>query len=179
MYPHINTPAGHERSNALIKGDGALSLAPATAITLRKERLMMRRTANLGIRRRLLVTGAALVTIGGVITMAAPVTANAAPLSCVFTSGTAGTEYRSQPIDGTIFTKQSDSCKDFNVGSVGTTGYYTGWLFHSATDRWAACSAGAVLITKGGPYHVLCSGVLAGTPMIATSSGHYSLTAEY
>jgi hypothetical protein len=141
---------------------------------------MARKATNIGIGRKLLVTGAALVTVGGVITMAAPVTANAAPLAnCgVSSSGTAGADQRSQPVDGTIFTKQSDSCHDFNVRANSTSADYVGWIFHSSTGRWSSCAKGDVFIAKG-TFEALCTDVGAGTPMIATAAGHYSITAEY
>jgi hypothetical protein len=138
--------------------------------------------ANRMIGRKFGVTSAALVTAAGIVTFAAPtfaapVAANAA--SCTIKSGTSATDVRGAPADGTIFIKGS-VCSDFQLTKVGTTGYYTGWLYNTVTGRWGSCSEGAVHITKGvsGDY-ILCSGVKSGTSMAVTSAGHYSVTAEY
>lgn len=150
---------------------------------------MARAVKTHGLARKLAVTGAALVTIGGFAAVAVPMAANAAtnaPLTCVFSNGSTSNLATGvngvHPTGGTIWTKPSNTtCVDLNVTSVSATDHYEGWLENSSTGKWAPCSKGFVLINKGsGQDVVLCSGVKATTQMavVQESSTKRSITVE-
>jgi hypothetical protein len=150
---------------------------------------MARAAKTRGLARRLMVSGAALVTVGGFVAVAVPAAANAAsaePFTCVFKNGTTSNLATGgngvHPTGGTIFTKPSNTtCADLNVTSVSATDHYEGWLENSSTGKWAPCSKGFVLINKGsGQDVVLCSGVKATTQMavVQESNTQRSITVE-
>lgn len=134
---------------------------------------MVRATAVFGFARRLSVTGAVLVTIGGSVALTAPVAANAAtglPRACTVkaakTSNLAVGTHGVHPTGGTTFTKGGGPCLDLNVTKVSATDGYEGWLFNKHTATWSRCSKGFVTIRKGNTSDkVLCSGVRSGTLM--------------
>ena len=123
-----------------------------------------------------LVTGvAALGLVGGLATFAAA-PAQAAAASCTTQGGTTSTENINahglpDVSGGTIFTKASGSCVDFNL-TKGTNGTkYIGWL-EGSDDNWSECTAKEV--TFNGSSIVLCSSVLAGTREAVTTAGNTS-----